>query len=60
MLEIQMNIDDYNDEELELLDAIENQPLVSVINLAQEIDKLKTAVEQDRIKNVEDGSSQIS
>ncbi len=55
-----MNIDDYNDEELELLDAIENQPLVSVINLAQEIDKLKTAVEQGRIKNVEDGSSQIS
>jgi hypothetical protein len=28
--------------------------------LAQEIDKLKTAVEQGRIKNVEDGSSQIS
>lgn len=55
-----MNIDDYSDEELELLDAIENQPLVSVINLAQEIDKLKTAVEQDRIKNVEDGFSQIS
>lgn len=60
MLEIQMNIDDYSDEELELLDAIENQPLVSVINLAQEVDKLKTAVEQDRIKNVEDGFSQIS
>jgi predicted DNA binding CopG/RHH family protein len=39
-----MNPFDYNEEELELLAAMENQPLVSVPNLSQEIAQLKTCV----------------
>jgi len=39
-----MKTNDYTEEELELLEAIENQPLVSVPNLAQEMEQLKTSV----------------
>jgi predicted DNA binding CopG/RHH family protein len=36
----------YSEEELALLDAMENQPLVSVSNVAQEITQLKAAVSE--------------
>jgi predicted DNA binding CopG/RHH family protein len=39
-----MKTNDYTEEELDLLDAMSNQLLVSVPNLAQEIEQLKTAV----------------
>lgn len=39
-----MKINDYTEEELELLEAMENQPLVSVPNLAQEMEQLKVSV----------------
>ena len=39
-----MKTNDYTEEELELLEAMENQPLVSVPNLTQEMEQLKTSV----------------
>ena len=39
-----MKTNDYTEEELELLEVMENQPLVSVPNLAQEMEQLKTSV----------------
>lgn len=45
-----MNTNDYSAEELELLDAMENQPLVSVPDLAQEIAQLKISVKTKHSK----------
>ena len=45
-----MNNNDYDAEELELLNAIENQELVSVPHLAQEIAQLKTSVKTKHSK----------
>lgn len=39
-----MKTNDYTEEELELLEAMENKPLVSVPNLAQEMKQLKASV----------------
>jgi predicted DNA binding CopG/RHH family protein len=39
-----MKTNDYTEEELELLEAMENQPLVSVPNLTQEMEQLKVSV----------------
>jgi predicted DNA binding CopG/RHH family protein len=39
-----MNTTDYTDEELELLEVIETQPLISIPNLDQEIAQLKSSV----------------
>lgn len=39
-----MNQDTYSTEELELLEAMENQPFISVPNLTQEITQLKASV----------------
>jgi predicted DNA binding CopG/RHH family protein len=39
-----MNTTDYNEEELALLDAMENHPLISVPNLTEEIQRLKASV----------------
>lgn len=39
-----MKTHDYTEEELALLEAMENQPLGSVANLAQEMEQLKAAV----------------
>ena len=44
------NIDQYDAEELELLEAMENQPLASVANLHFEIDQLKAAVKNKHTK----------
>ncbi len=45
-----MNHDTYNTEELELLDVMENQPLISVPNLTQEIAELKASVKSKHTK----------
>lgn len=45
-----MNHNDYDTEELELLDAMENQPLVSVPDLTQEITALKRSVKAKHSK----------
>lgn len=39
-----MKTNDYTEEELELLEAMENQPLASVPNLTQEMEQLKASV----------------
>ncbi len=39
-----MKTNDYTEEELELLEAMENKSLVSVPNLAQEMEQLKASV----------------
>jgi|WetSurMetagenome_2_1015567.scaffolds.fasta_scaffold09228_8 predicted DNA binding CopG/RHH family protein len=39
-----MNTNDYTDEELELLEVMETQPLISIPNLDQEIAQLKSSV----------------
>lgn len=39
-----MKTNDYTEEELELLETMENQPLVGVPNLAQEMERLKASV----------------
>ncbi len=39
-----MKTNDYTEEELELLEAMETQPLVSVPNLVQEMEQLKASV----------------
>lgn len=44
------NIDQYDAEELELLEAMENQPLVSVANLQFEIEQLKESVKNKHTK----------
>lgn len=44
-----MKTNDYTEEELELLEAMENQPLVSIPNLAQEMEQLKASVKKPTI-----------
>lgn len=45
-----MSHDTYSTEDLELLDAMENQPLMSVPNLTQEIAELKASVKSKHTK----------
>jgi len=47
-----MNTSDYTADELELLDAIENQPLVSIPNLSQEIAQFKASVNRKHTKQI--------